>query len=66
MRYRLPILCLLSTFLLAWSSPALCGPIHNAAKIGDLATIKTLLKRNHNLISSRDKKRLDCIAFSGA
>jgi ankyrin repeat protein len=40
--------------VLAWSIPAFCGEIHDAAKSGDLAKIKALLKDNPGLASSKD------------
>ena len=39
---------------LAWSSPAFCDAIHDAAKAGDLATVTALLNANPNLVSSKD------------
>jgi ankyrin repeat protein len=38
----------------AWSIPAFCGEIHDAAKAGDLTKVKTLLKVNPDLITSKD------------
>lgn len=40
---------------LAWCSSALCDPIHDAARKGDLAKVKALVKDNPALISSMDK-----------
>lgn len=39
---------------LAWGSLAFCGPIHDAAKAGDLAKVKALLKDDPKLVSSKD------------
>jgi hypothetical protein len=39
---------------LAWGSQAFCGPIHDAAKNGDLATVQILIKSDPNLVSSKD------------
>jgi hypothetical protein len=39
---------------LAWSSPAFCGEIHDAARDGDLGKVKTLLKSNPDLVFSKD------------
>jgi cytohesin len=39
---------------LAWSAPAFCGEIHDAARDGDLAKIEILLKQNPDLIASMD------------
>jgi ankyrin repeat protein len=39
---------------LAWSSPAFCGEIHDAAKGGDLEKVKALLKDNSDLVNSKD------------
>jgi len=41
---------------LASGSPGFCGPIHDAARDGDLAKIKSLLKADPNLVSSKDDK----------
>ncbi len=43
---------------LAWGSPALCGPIHDAAKSGDLAKVRALLQENPGLIASNDENGL--------
>jgi len=40
---------------LAWSSLAFCGEIHEAAKNGDLARVKALLKANPDLVFTKDK-----------
>jgi hypothetical protein len=39
---------------LPWSSPALCGEIHYAAQIGDLAKVEALLKVYPRLVFSMD------------
>jgi ankyrin repeat protein len=46
------MLLILST--LVWCNPALCGPIHDAARDGDLQKVKTLLKGNPDLVFSKD------------
>jgi ankyrin repeat protein len=40
--------------VLGWSLPAFCGEIHEAAKAGDLAKVKALLKENPELVFSRN------------
>jgi hypothetical protein len=40
---------------LVWSSPALCGEIHDAAWRGDLDEVKALLKENSDLVFTKDK-----------
>ena len=40
--------------VLAWSSLAFCGDIHEAAKAGDLEKVKALLKDNPDLVFSKD------------
>jgi cytohesin len=35
--------------------PALCGPIHEAAKNGDLATVQNLVRSDPSLINSKDE-----------
>jgi ankyrin repeat protein len=47
-------LAALSLIMLSWSCPAFCGPIHDAAKDGDLEKAQKLLKDNPALISSKD------------
>lgn len=39
----------------AWTTTALCGPIHDAVRKGDEAKVVALLKENPDLVSSRDK-----------
>ena len=50
-----PILPLAAVMLviLAWSSPAFCGKIHDAVEQGDLEKVKALL-HNTNLVFSKD------------
>jgi len=46
---------IVSIFALALSITAFCGEIHDAAKAGDLAKVKTLLKENpEKLVFSKD------------
>jgi ankyrin repeat protein len=40
----------------AWSAPAFCSEIHDAAKSGDLAKVQALLKDNPDLVSSKDDR----------
>ena len=40
---------------LAWSSPAFCGEIHDAAQDGALRKVMALLKDNPDLVFSRDR-----------
>ena len=40
--------------VLAWSSLAICGEIHNAVKSGDLEKIHALLTNNPDLVFSKD------------
>jgi ankyrin repeat protein len=39
---------------LIWISPAFCGPIHDAARVGDLAKVKALVQANPDLVFSKD------------
>lgn len=50
-------LCLASFLLavLAFTSPAFCGPIHDAAQKGDLNKVKALVQSDPKLVSSKDK-----------
>jgi TonB family protein len=43
-----------SLAMLAWSMVAICGPIHEAARNGDLERVKMLLKDTPELVSSKD------------
>jgi hypothetical protein len=58
--FRTPIITplaavmLVALLALAWSSPAFCGEIHDAAENGDLEKVKALLKDNPNLVFSKD------------
>jgi ankyrin repeat protein len=44
-------------FAILTSSPAFCGPIHDAAKKGDIAAVQALLKQNPDLVSSKDENQ---------
>jgi hypothetical protein len=44
----------LAMVALAWSIPAFCGEIHDAAKSGDLAKVQALLKENPKVVFSKD------------
>ena len=52
----IPRLATVTLFALTWSSLAFCGEIHDAAKAGDLAKVKALLKENPNLVLSKEYK----------
>jgi ankyrin repeat protein len=39
-----------------WSIPVFCGPIHNAASLGNPHKVQALLKENPELVSSRDRE----------
>jgi ankyrin repeat protein len=39
---------------LAWSSLAFCGEVHDATRGGDLEKVKALLKKNPDLVLSKD------------
>ena len=41
---------------LASGLPAFCGPIHDAARSGDVKTVETLLKEHPDLVSSKEEK----------
>src|SRR6266849_2687719 len=45
---------LVALLALAWTSPALCDEIHDAAWAGDLARVKMLIEHNPNLVFSKD------------
>ena len=43
-------------FALAMTMPAFCGPIHDAAKSGDIEKVKALLQDNASIhVSSKDE-----------
>ena len=46
---------LVALVALAWGSLAFCGEIHDAARSGDLAKVRALLKSNPSLVFSKDK-----------
>src|SRR5476649_2404567 len=53
---------------LVWSCLAFCGEIHDAAKSGDLAKVKALLKANPDFVNSKNTNGLtplDYAAYSG-
>jgi hypothetical protein len=43
-----------SLIAMACSIPAFCGEIHDAARVGDLAKVQSLLKENPDLVFSKD------------
>jgi hypothetical protein len=45
---------LMGLAVLLAASPAFCGPIHDAARAGDLAKVQALVKANPSLVSSKD------------
>jgi hypothetical protein len=47
---------LLLSAALAWSTPGFCGPIHDAARDGDIKKVELLLKGQPNLVSSKDEE----------
>jgi TonB family protein len=51
---RIPRITTVLIIMLALSTPAFCGPIHDAAKEGNLAKVKALLKHNRKMVSSKD------------
>jgi TonB family protein len=51
---RIPRITTVLIIMLALSTPAFCGPIHDAAKEGDLAKVKALLENNRKMVSSKD------------
>jgi len=57
-RLRHSLILRLATVMLvalAWSSPAFCGEIHDAAQDGALRKVKALLKDDPDLVFSRDR-----------
>jgi Protein of unknown function (DUF1566)/Ankyrin repeats (3 copies)/Ankyrin repeats (many copies) len=53
---RHKISALLVSAALAFASPAFCGPIHDAARDGDIKKIELLLKTQPSLVSSKDEQ----------
>ena len=52
----IPYLVAVLLVALAWTSLALCGEIHDAARNGDLEKVKALLKDHPDLVFSKDKE----------
>jgi hypothetical protein len=52
--YRRITAALILSVALAWSTPGFCGPIHEAARSGDIKKVELLLKSEPSLVSSRD------------
>jgi ankyrin repeat protein len=54
---RVPGSCLslVLVLMLTWSSPALCGEIHEAVKSNDSARVRELIKNNPDLVFSKDE-----------
>jgi ankyrin repeat protein len=52
----IPRLAIVMLIAMACSTPIFCGEIHDAAKAGDLAKVKALLKENPKLVLSKDKE----------
>jgi hypothetical protein len=54
---------------LATATPGFCGPIHDAARAGDLAKVESLVKQQPGLVSSKDEQYgqtpLHMAAFNG-
>jgi len=46
---------MLLSVALAWSTPGFCGPIHDAARAGDVKKVELLLKQQPSLVSSKDE-----------
>ena len=61
---RLAPVMLAALLLLAWSSLALSGEIHNAARDGDLGRVEALLRDDPDLVFSKDNLR-DAFAVGG-
>jgi ankyrin repeat protein len=53
-RSQLRRLTAVALMALAWSVPAFCDEIHDAARSGDLQKLKTLLGDNPHLVFSKD------------
>ncbi len=47
---------LLGAAALAAATPGLCGPIHDAARAGDLAKVQSLVKQQPDLVFSKDEQ----------
>jgi ankyrin repeat protein len=50
----IPRLAIVTLIALAYSTPAFCDEIHDAANIGDLIKVKALLKDNPGLVTGKD------------
>jgi len=47
---------ILGVAALAIATPGLCGPIHDAARAGDLDKVKSMVQEQPDLVSSKDEK----------
>jgi ankyrin repeat protein len=59
LRFNLPhrfAVLLLALAALAAGTPGFCGPIHDAARTGDLAKVKSLVNEHPDLVSSKDEQ----------
>src|SRR5438094_10147185 len=61
---RIPRLAAVALVAVAWSSPAICDEIHDAAKIGALGRVKALLEGNPDLAFSKDNTRTTPLHFA--
>ena len=50
--------------LLLWSYSAFAGEIHDAAQVGDLAKVKSLVGKNHDILSSRDDRGITPLYYA--
>ena len=54
---RLGLALVMALVLLAWSGIARSGEIHDAAKAGNVAKVKSLLTENPDLVNAGDKDK---------
>jgi ankyrin repeat protein len=64
LHYQIPCIATMSLLILAWSSFAFCDEIHYAAARGKLKEVKELLKKNPELVSSRDNDGLTPLHYA--
>ena len=50
--------------LLLWSHSAFADEIHDAAQVGDLAKVKSLVGKNHDILSSRDERGITPLYYA--
>ena len=59
-----PAITIFFLLTVAWSTTSFCGEIHDAARSGDLKSVKTMPMHNPKLISSKDEDSMTPLHFA--